>query len=280
MTVVVSILLKTIFLLLFLGAAYLLLTMPRIKNPDYEHLLNWYYAHRGLYDNKKGIPENSLLAFSKAADAGYGMEMDVQLTKDKVAVIIHDWDLKRMCNINRKISSMTYAELQNLCLLNTTEHIPTFEEALSVVNGRVPLIIELKSNALRTPLPQIVNDILKDYPGKYCIESFNPLVLSWFKHHRPDITRGQLSTNYLHDLGYTNPLLFSLEKLLLNCFSRPDFISYNWKYRKEVSRRFCRKFYHTLSVAWTIQSKQDLELCKKDFDLFIFEGFLPDSETH
>lgn len=275
MTTALWIVLKIILVLLLLATVYIILTMPRIKNPDHEHFLHWYYAHRGLYDNLKGIPENSLLAFERAASAGYGIEMDVQLTADKVAVIFHDWDLKRMCGINRKISSMTYAELKEICLLRTAEHIPTLYEALAVVDGRVPLIIELKSNALRTALPRITNDILKDYKGDYCIESFNPLILLWYKHHRPDITRGQLSTNYLRDLGYTNPLLFSLEKLLLNCLSRPDFISYNWKYRKEPSRRLCRKLYHTLSVAWTIQSRNELELCEKDFDLFIFEGFMP-----
>lgn len=275
MTTILWIILKLLIVIALLTAIYIILTMPRIKNPDYRHFLNWYYAHRGLYDNMRGIPENSLLAFERAASMGYGMEMDVQLTADHVAVIFHDWDLKRMCGIDKKISDMTYAELKDICLLRTAERIPTLWEALSVVNGRVPLIIELKSNALNSSLPRIADSILENYKGDYCIESFNPVILLWYKHHRPEITRGQLATNYLRDLGYTNPLLFSLEKLLFNCVSRPDFISYNWKYRKEPSRRICRRLYHTLSVAWTIQSKKELELCEKDFDLFIFEGFTP-----
>lgn len=257
------------------AAIYIILTMPRLKNPDHRHFLNWFYAHRGLYDNSCGIPENSLAAFKKAAETGYGMEMDVQLTKDLKPVIFHDWDLKRMCGADRKVSELTLDELKRITLLNTEERIPTLEEALSVVDGQVPLIIELKSNALNTKLSRIADGVLRDYKGCYCIESFNPILLGWYKHHRPEITRGQLSTNYLHDLGYTNPVLFSLEKLLANAISRPDFISYNWKYRRESSRRLCRKLYHTLSVAWTIKSKEELEQCKKDFDLFIFEGFMP-----
>lgn len=275
MITVLWILWKLFLIFILLTAIYIILTMPRIKNPDYQHFLHWYYAHRGLYNNREGIPENSLLAFERAASMGYGMEMDVQLTSDKVAVIFHDWDLKRMCGIDKKISAMTYEELKDICLLHTTEHIPTLQEALFVVKGRVPLIIELKSNALNSPLPCIADSILSNYKGDYCIESFNPMILSWYRLHRPQITRGQLATNYLRDLGYTNPLLFSLEKLLFNCLSKPDFISYNWKYRKEPSRLLCRKLYHTLSVAWTIQSKNELELCDKDFDLFIFEGFTP-----
>lgn len=275
MSAVFSVLIKIGLAVLLLTAMYIILTMPRLKNPDYRRFLHWYYAHRGLYDHRRGIPENSLAAFERAASMGYGIELDVQLTADQIPVIFHDWDLKRMCGADEKLSALTYDQLQQFPLLRTSQRIPTLQEALDTVAGRVPLIIELKSNALRSRLPVTVNRILTTYEGDYCIESFNPIVLSWYRRHRPDVTRGQLSTHYLSDLGYTNPLLFVMEKLMLNCLSRPDFISYNWKYRKEPARRICRRLYHTLSVAWTIQSKKELELCKKDFDLFIFEGFTP-----
>lgn len=260
------------------AAIYILLTMPRLKNPNHKEFLNWYYAHRGLHDNTEGAPENSLPSFQMAVEARYGIELDVQLSKDLVPVVFHDFDLKRICGIDIKVSQLTLQELKELRLLHTDAYIPTLEEALAVINGKVPLIIELKSNALRPRLPRLVDNILQHYHGSYCIESFNPIVLRWYKLHRPNVIRGQLSTSYLREFGYTNPVLFSLETLLCNVLSRPDFISYNWKYRRRSTRRLCRKLYRTLSVGWTIKSKEELELCQKDFDLFIFEGFIPKSK--
>lgn len=264
-----------LFALIGAPAIYIVLTMPRLKNPDSKEFLHWYYAHRGFHDNNGDMPENSLPAFQKAVQMGYGIELDVQLTKDLVPVVFHDFDLKRMCGIEQKVCELTLAQLKELHLLNTDETIPTFQEVLTAINGQVPLIIELKSNALRPRLPRLVDEVLSGYHGHYCIESFNPIVLRWYKRHRPTIIRGQLSTSYFREFGYTNPVLFSLETLLCNALSRPDFISYNWKYRKRSTRRLCRKLYRTLSVGWTIKSKEELELCQKDFDLFIFEGFVP-----
>lgn len=260
------------------AAIYILLTMPRLKNPNHQEFLNWYYAHRGLHDNTTDAPENSLPAFRRAVEKGYGIELDVQLSKDMVPVVFHDFDLKRICGLEQKVSQLTLAELKELRLLHTDAVIPTLEEALAVVDGKSPLIIELKTNSLRPRLPRLVDNILQQYHGLYCIESFNPIVLRWYKLHRREIIRGQLSTSYLREFGYTNPVLFSLETLLCNVISRPDFISYNWKYRRRSTRRLCRKLYRTLSVGWTIKSREELELCRKDFDLFIFEGFVPKSE--
>lgn len=260
------------------AAIYIVLTMPRLKNPNHQDFLNWYYAHRGLYDNETNAPENSLLAFKRAVEKGYGIELDVQLSKNLVPVVFHDFDLKRICGLDEKVSQLTLSQLKELTLLHTNARIPTLQEALAVVDGKVPLIIELKSNALRPRLPRLVDQILQQYCGNYCIESFNPIVLRWYKLHRRNVIRGQLSTSYLREFGYTNLVLFSMENLMCNVLSRPDFISYNWKYRKRSTRRLCRKLYRTLSVGWTITSDEELEMCKKDFDLFIFEGFIPKSE--
>ena len=102
-----------------------------------------YYAHRGFH-GEEGIPENSMAAFKKAKELGYGMELDVQLTKDGVMVIHHDYDLKRTCGVNKKIQDLTYRELCRYRLMGTKERIPRFIEVLGEIDGKVPLLIELK----------------------------------------------------------------------------------------------------------------------------------------
>ena len=264
---------------LFIVILYLFMIQPRHKGPDSSPFLLYHYAHRGLHDNKKGIPENSLTAFQKAVANGYGMELDVQLTKDGVPVVFHDFDLNRMCGINKKIIHMDWSELQTVHLLNTTEGIPSFESVLQEVNGATPLIVELKIENLDKKLPETVNRLLSNYNGLYCIESFNPGVLYWYRKNNPSIIRGQLSTNFQHENNQLNFFYFCLSKLLFNFIGRPDFIAYNWKYRHDLSRRLCKNFFHALSAAWTIKSQTEMDLCRNDFSLFIFEGFIPNDSN-
>ena len=136
------------FLILGLVILYLYAIMPRmIKRPDRTPFEGKLYAHRGLFDNETDAPENSLPAFARAVEKGFGIEMDIQLTKDKVPVVFHDFTLKRACRTSGKVIDYTYDELKNLELFCSQEHIPTFEEALAVVDGRVPIIVELKIDA-------------------------------------------------------------------------------------------------------------------------------------
>lgn len=259
---------------------YLLAIMPRMfGRPDKTPFMNTFYAHRGLHDNSV-VPENSPVAFRKAVEAGYGIELDVQLTKDKVAVVFHDAALSRMCGEicgEGKVWDFTYEELQQFSLLGTSERIPRLEDVLRLVDGRVPLIIEYKASGLNVEVCRVADKILQQYTGAYCIESFNPMVLIWYRKHRKGVMRGQLSTSYRKEgeKGYPVILFATLHLLLLNFLTCPDFIAYNHKYYRDWSLRLCRSLYRVTTVAWTIRSPWELESRKKDFDLFIFEGFLP-----
>ena len=103
--------------LLGLFALYLFLIAPRMVNkPDRAPLMGVHYAHRGLFDNKTNAPENSLAAFKKAVAAGYGMEFDVQLSKDDIPVVFHDATLKRMCGVGGNVWDYTLKELQQMML--------------------------------------------------------------------------------------------------------------------------------------------------------------------
>ena len=272
-----NILLLLLLILLFLTALYFLLIIPRFHSPDCSALMGYYYAHRGFHDSKIGIPENSMKAFQRAVEKGYGIELDVQLSADGIPVVFHDSTLTRMCGINRKVCELSLTELKKLSLGNTEERIPTFHEFLKMVNGRVPLIVEIKMEKRDDRIPAAVDALLTDYRGAYCIESFHPSALIWYRRHRPDVFRGQLCTNFSKEHQSKSPAYFLLGKMLTNIAARPDFIAYNWKYRNDLSRRICCNLYHALPVAWTIRSRQELDECQKDFRLFIFEGFEPDA---
>ncbi|MCM1039492.1 MAG: glycerophosphodiester phosphodiesterase [Ruminococcus sp.] len=262
---------------IFLALLYLFLIMPRIlKRPKKTPYLGVFYAHRGLHDNHTEAPENSMKAFKKAVEAGYGIELDVQLTRDGIPVIFHDFTLERVCGASGKLREYTYGQLQELFLLNTQEKIPTLEEFLKMVDGRVPLIVELKVEWADLALCPAVDKLLSSYQGTYCIESFNPLVLLWYRRHRREVMRGQLSTNFRRDGNYKSVLHFLLTHLLLNWVALPDFIAYNCQFKGEPGRRICRKLYKNLAVAWTVQNQKQLESLEKDFDLFIFDSFIPE----
>lgn len=266
---------KVLLALFVLILLYLVMIIPRFRKPEHDMLLEHYYAHRGLHDLKKGIPENSMTAFRRAVENGFGIEADVRLTGDGVPIIFHDATLSRICGIDRRVDELTLAELKEMSLCGTGERIPTFREFLDLVAGRVPLIIEIKMEKRDDRLTAAADRLLAGYQGPYCIESFHPFALIWYRRHRPDVFRGQLCTNFNKENRNFNILYFLLGKMLTNFAARPDFIAYNWKYRNDLSRRLCCNLYHALPVAWTIRSQAELDACRKDFRLFIFEGFLP-----
>ncbi len=244
--------------------------------PSREHLFGKYYAHRGLFDNEGDAPENSLAAFKLAVENGYGIELDVQLSKDNIPVVFHDATLKRMCGVDGNVWDYTLEELQQFKLASSNETIPTFAEALAVIAGKGPLIVEYKLDRVQTTVCELGNELLiqyeKDYNAPYCIESFHPLAVMWYKKNRPDIVRGQLSgefwkaDKYKHDF-----VMYLLGNLLTNVATRPDFIAYDHNDYQNFSRRLCRKM-GALAVAYTIKSVEQYEKVKDEFTLFIFDS--------
>jgi hypothetical protein len=267
------------FVVILLVAALLLyhaMILPRIfHRPKMAPFKEWFYAHRGLHDNESDAPENSMKAFQRAVEAGYGIEMDIQLSKDRVPVVFHDFTLDRICHAEGRISDYTYAELQQFCLCHSKEHIPKFEDVLAMVDGRVPLIVEFKIEFKDLSLCPIADRLLSQYKGMYCMESFNPLGVWWYRCHRKRVVRGQLADAFLEEGIYRGPIYFVLENLLTNFIGRPDFVAYNHKYPRGLSRRLCCGVFGAAGAAWTIKSEEELESAEKYFDIFIFEGFLP-----
>lgn len=272
------ILMVLLFLFLPITILYFIAIMPKmLHRHDMTPWEGRYYAHRGLHQSKKKTPENSMAAFKLAVKHNYGIELDVQLTKDKVPVIIHDYSVKRVCGIDKKVNEFTLEELQQLNLYTSEEHIPTFESVLNMINGQVPVIIEYKVENHDTAVCDIVAPMLDNYKGVYCIESFNPLVLLWYKKHRPKVMRGQLSSNLLKDKEEGDKrLYFILSNLLLNFATKPDFIAYNHIHTDVLSFLICKRLYRIPTFAWTIQSQEALEESKPFFDYMIFDKFIPE----
>lgn len=259
--------------LLVIIIIYLFLISPRMWNkPDRTPFYGVHYAHRGLFDNDTEAPENSLNAIRRAVDAGYGIEFDIQLTKDDVPVIFHDANLKRMCGVDGNIWEYTLEELQKLKLAHSNQTIPTLAAVLETIDGRVPLIIEYKMDRVDTKVCELGNELLKDYKGVYCMESFHPFAVQWYRKHCPDVMRGQLSQDF-SKTDYKGIQYWLMTHLLTNFLARPDFIAYNHTDAGRFSRRLCRGL-GALSVAWTIRSQEDYEKAKEQFDLFIFDSFI------
>ena len=264
---------NVIITLAVLIVIFVFMVAPRMINrADRSAFYGRHYAHRGLFDNATDAPENSLAAFKKAVDANYGIELDVQLSKDDKLVVFHDATLKRMCGIEGNVWDYTLEELQKMKLADSDETIPTFEQFLEVVDGKVPFILEFKLDRAQTRVCELANEVLKNYNGVYCIESFHPLALLWYRKNRPDVLRGQLCEEFFRNDTYKGKLLYMiLPYMPFNFLTRPDFIAYNHEHAHNISRRICKAL-GGLSVTYTIRSQEEYERAKKHFELFIFDS--------
>ncbi len=234
-------------------------------------------AHRGLHCNKSDAPENSLLAFRRAVSAGYGIELDVRETKDEALVICHDDSLRRVAGLKgKKISEMPLREVKQIRLFRSEQTIPTLEEALSVIRGRVPIIVEIKSENMRdvARVSAHTAELLDSYQGMFCVESFNPASVRWFRKNRPETLRGQLSDQF-HDPFPDRLLLFLFSCCVFNFLTKPDFIAYRYSCSNLMRFRILHDLFHACCAGWTIRSREALEQAAPVFDVIIFDGFTP-----
>lgn len=255
---------------------YLLSLRGRTRHPLLRKLRRWKYAHRGLHGN--GIPENSMAAFRLALERGYGIELDVHLLADGNLAVIHDTSLLRTAGVNVCIEDLTTQDLPNYHLEGTAETIPTLQQILELCEGKTPLIVELKSyENNHNALAETACRMLKNYDGLYCMESFDPRCVRWLMKNRPDIVRGQLAHNSLHDKQSKVPLSlrFVMTNLLSNFWNRPDFIAYAFEHRQRLSVRLARRLWKIQGVAWTIRNQADFDTAVQENWIPIFESFEP-----
>ena len=228
------------------------------------------FAHRGLHSKDRSVPENSLEAFRLAAEAGYGVELDVQLSRDGRVVVFHDDTLDRVCGVHARVDEKTWEELRLLRLCGTEQRIPLLTEALAVIRGRGPLIVELKNGRNNRELCEKTLAILSGYEGQVCMESFNPMIVRWFRIHAGDMVRGQLATT-VKDYGdaVKKPTAFLLSRCLVNFLSRPQFIAYRVGFRPLPVR--LSEYLGAMRFGWTVRDRRE----ERHWDAVIFEFYRP-----
>ena len=243
---------------------YLFMICPKLRHRNnMDMFCSAPVAHRGIHDNIT-VPENSLPAFNAAAEAGCGIELDVQFTKDRQLVVFHDDNLSRMCGDDRLVIDVTYDELSKMRLLDSDE--------------KIPLLIEMKNERrVVWELPRALYSIMKDYKGVYAIESFNPMFLRKYKKFDKTIARGMLSMRFGEFKDqcrrHQRLIALTLENLMWNFMAKPDFIAYRITDYKKVSLRLNHLLGAT-TVAWGTTDPSDINTRTKKY----FDGFICDIE--
>ncbi len=247
-----------------------LIAPGRASGGQKAHFMGRNYAHRGLHTRDLTVPENSLAAFRRAIDCGYGVELDVQLSRDGKVVVFHDDTLDRVCHVSGRVEDHAYSELRRMPLQNTEERIPLFTDVLFEIDGRGPIICELKSGKRNRELCQKTYDMICRYHGDICIESFDPFIVAWFRFHAPELLRGQLAMPMEHyDKSLNKALSFSLSNCLTNCLARPHFVAYRIG-RKAPGAKLC-DLMGAIRTAWTSHEPES----EKGNDMVIFEFYRP-----
>lgn len=264
-----------IAIIVFLSLLYIFLICQKKSKKTEEFFAEQkFFAHRGLHGG--GVPENSLAAFDLACKEGYGIEFDVHITADDKLVVFHDDTLSRMCGVDGKTEEQTLEKLQSLTLTGTNEHIPSLEETLALINGRAPLIIEIKGEKVNDPrVCELTAKMLEEYNGKWCMESFNPFYVKWWRENVPQSVRGQLSCKMKNGKKLIQRAKdFLLTNMLLSFLARPNFVAYDVNAANEVSFRAARAL-GGYPVAWTIRSEEDRKKAEGRFKAIIFENIKP-----
>lgn len=243
-----------------------------MKLSNESWLLNRPIAHRGLH-NDKSIPENSLLAFELAAEKNYPVELDVQILADENVVVFHDYDHFRLTNVKGKISEQTFSSIKKLHLCETAQKIPLIEEVFELVNGKIPILIEVKNEGKIGRLePQLLKKI-RNYKGEIAVQSFNPFTIRWFKENAPEIIRGQLSSDFKESkLNWYERFL--LRNLFFIPINSPMFISYNVNCTPNLITNAAQFLGYPL-IVWTVMSEEQQLKAAKYAKNIIFEGFIP-----
>lgn len=270
-----------LIILVVLCALVLFLVAPSAGRKDLRTpFAGRNFAHRGYYGKDQCPPENSLPAFAAAVENGYGMELDVQFSSDKKLLVFHDDTLNRMTGTEGWVRDYTYDQICHMPLAHSNEHAPLFSEVLQTVDGKTPLIVEIKSRHEYTgkyldALCHATLDALKDYTGPYCIESFDPRVVYRIRKFAPQVLRGQLVDSY-H--SYCNEGAHPIHAFVIShCFgnfmARPDFIAWcpekqNW------AVRLCDRL-GAMMVMWTALPEHDQSALEKQYDAVIFQWYHP-----
>lgn len=239
--------------------------IQRVYDKDkYRDLLRRPFAHRGVHNE---YPENSMPAFEKAIELNLCIELDIHLTKDSQLVVFHDDNLKRMTGANEFIKFLTYDQIKQYKLDNTNHTIPLLKDVFDLVKGKVPILIEIKTNNNMKKLVPILKEQIDNYKGKVFIQSFNPFALRRCYKAMPNILRGQLSSFFVRDhLKFYKKI--PIKKLFFKNFSHIDFVSYNLE---NLPNKYVNKMDIPV-LTWTIKTQEDYDKAKLNANNMIVDN--------
>lgn len=220
-----------------------------MKNMDF--LKRSLIAHRGLHTSQ--IPENTLPSFVKSVDKNYIIELDIHILSDNTIVVYHDHNLKKLTGVNKVIETLSYAQLSRI-KINKKYTIPTLKQVMHIVDGKVPILIEVKDVDNNSEFEEELVKILDNYKGEFAIQSTNPFVIDWFYRNRKDYVIGLIVFN---DLNY---------KLVKKYVKKIDFISV---YKKQLPFMI-----NKLVLGWTIRKQSEYQKYKYLCDNLICENIL------
>lgn len=228
-------------------------------------------AHRGLHS--EGVPENTLAAFGAAIDAGLPIELDVQLTADDAMVVYHDADLQRLSERPERVRDVTVEQLRDMRVRGSDQHPPSLAETLDFVNGRVPILLEIKAGEQRYLRASATGAALRGYRGPVAVQSFDPYIVGWFHRNAPEIVRGQLAGSLadVRSISWGTRLL--LQNLAFATVSRPHYVGYEFASTSKARSWLIRKRWPLL--LWTVAAHEDMGRALALGDNVIFEGFEP-----
>jgi glycerophosphoryl diester phosphodiesterase len=231
-----------------------------------EWLTRWEYAHRGLHG--PGVPENSLAAAEGAIAAGMGIECDIQMSRDNVPLVFHDWELERLTKERGRVAARPADELCRIALAETGQTIWHLTDLLGLVAGRVPILVEIKAQphlSLAEACIAIAK-VLADYHGPLAVMSFDLRMGEWFAKHAPDVVRGLVVTDTL-DHGYQSAWRrpYALER------AAPDFLASDVRDIPNALTGMWRETGRPL-LTWTVRSPETRERGLNHADALIAEG--------
>ena len=247
-----------------------------------RNTLDWLkrpIAHRGLHDESAGIIENSTSAVRAAVAKNYAVEVDLQCARDGLPVVFHDRSLERLTAESGAVADRDAASLCAITLRNSNDRILSLPSLLSLVAGRVPLLIEAKSTWGRDPRYELhIAELLAPYRGKVAVMSFDPDLVAAFRRLAPTVPRGLIAERFEDERHWAelSPLRrFAMRHLLTAALARPNFIAYDVRALPALAPAVARNLFGLPLLTWTVRSESEKATALRYADGMIFEGIEP-----
>jgi glycerophosphoryl diester phosphodiesterase len=236
-------------------------------------------AHRGLHDAARGVIENTAGAARAALAAGYGIEVDLQISGDGEAMVHHDAELGRLTEGNDRLDRLSAAALKRVAFKASDERMMTLGDLCDLVQGRAPLLLELKSRFDGDGrLPLRVAQVLAGYAGPAAPMSFDPMQISWLRHKAPGLPRGIVAAKYRPHPYWDQMSVwqrYGMGSLVPALTARPKFVAYAFNNLPALAPWLARHVLCLPTMTWVVRSDAERQRAMRFADQIIFEGFRP-----